>query len=206
LLAQDLLASAQSVFGDLVEFVKSLQEVIYCFTKSNLLRAQLKQLQAAQNLKMLVRHCPTRWCSMQRCGESLLDSDGVLNAIVAKREFVNSDNRARVKEIVQGVKFVDYLRKVIAILAPIDRLVVKYQKDAVPISEIIPDLAALTAQYKNLASEKTLSKAECTFVEEAITAREKFFVSTPHFLAHLLDPRFFGDLLPPMSAKTQKRK
>jgi hypothetical protein len=105
LLAQDLLASDQSVFADLVEFVKSLQEVIYCFTKSNLLRAQLKQLQANQNLKMLVRHCPTRWCSMQRCCESLLDSDAVLNAIVAKREFASTENRARVKEIVQGAIF-----------------------------------------------------------------------------------------------------
>jgi hypothetical protein len=60
--------------------------------------------------------------------------------------------RQKIKEIVMDDAFVNNLRKALAILALIDALIVKYQSDKVPISEVMPNFHNLPEEYKVMSS------------------------------------------------------
>jgi hypothetical protein len=49
------------------------------------------------------------------------------------------------------------LRKAFAILAPIDVLIIKYQFDKVPISEVMPDFHNLLKEYKKVMSSNIIT-------------------------------------------------
>ena len=69
---------------------------------------------------------------------SLLGSECHLHALMSARDFVQGTatqkaERTKLRETISNVEFVDNLIKSLAILRPIDRLIVKYQSDKVPI-------------------------------------------------------------------------
>jgi hypothetical protein len=66
LLAKDLVGDKDSLFGDLTDFVTDVADVVTCFTRSNILRAKLREVQTERKLPSLVRFVPTRWCSLKR--------------------------------------------------------------------------------------------------------------------------------------------
>ena len=54
----------------------------------------------------------------------------------------------RVKEAFSNNKFVKDLKTAFQILIPLDRLIVKYQSDKVPVSETMPDILALPEEFQ----------------------------------------------------------
>lgn len=90
-------------------------------------------------------------------------------------------------------KFVSELQKVISILAPIDKLVSKYQSDKVQLSDVANDLWNLRATFDELEHEGQITKAELNYIDAAVKNREDFLLSPTHFLCNMLDARFFGD-------------
>jgi hypothetical protein len=99
-----------------------------------------------------------------------------------------------VKAIVQAADFSANLTKVITMLEPIDRRIVKYQNDACPISEVIPQFVAMSAEYKQLQESRHLTKKDYETIESTLNDRYDFLISSAHRMAYLLDPRFFGQL------------
>lgn len=93
--------------------------------------------------------------------------------------------------------FVYRLKQAIDILAPIDGLIQKYQKDSVPISEIAEDFFSLAATFNEMEYEAMLQKNEAEYVASCLQSRGDFLLTPTHFLANCLDPRFFGDHLEP---------
>jgi hypothetical protein len=102
--------------------------------------------------------------------------------------------RLRIKNIIVSDNFSPLLEKSIAILKPIDELIVKYQSDQVTISEVLPDFHALPAQFARL---QCAAVQEINFLQNASKDRLQFMYGKAHGHLYLLDPRFLGEGLPP---------
>ncbi len=94
------------------------------------------------------------------------------------------------------------LHKALALLSPIDALIVKYQADNVPISEVNPDSIAIGQAYNLLLTQGVvISEMECEYVKQTCASRFQFIYGNAHGIAFLLDPRFLGLWL-----STEKRR
>ena len=85
--------------------------------------------------------------------QTLLGSKCHLHTFVTTREFVKclstqKGECKRVKEAFSNNKFVKDLKTAFQILIPLDRLIVKYQSDKVPVSETMPDILALPEEFQ----------------------------------------------------------
>jgi hypothetical protein len=143
-------------FEDLLLFVLDCKEVVSFFHNHYAPRANLKKALQSEKLNGLVQPAPTRWGTMQGCFKSLRAADAVLNALVSQRDFVSKGNtnqqqkRASVKEIITDSNFVTKLDRCIKILEPIDKLIVIFQSDAVPCSDVYKAFIDLEDKMCNL--------------------------------------------------------
>jgi hypothetical protein len=102
--------------------------------------------------------------------------------------------RSACENIIVNDNFGPLLERSIAILKPIDGLIVKYQSDQVTISEVLPDFHALRAQFSNL---QRATVQEINFLQNASKDRLQFMYGKGNGLSYLLDPRFLCEDLPP---------
>lgn len=188
-------------FEVLLNFVEDCKDIVKLFYNSHALNHQLTSAQksATPPKPALVRPAPTRWGSIKGCCESILTSDVILVSIVTTREFCRAKSKAqqnerkRIQSIVTNEHFVNNLRKVLAILKPIDALIVKYQSDKTPISEVWPDFEKLDNQFSQLLFDRALTIDEHVYISKLRTARFDFMYGKAHGLAYIFDPRYIGE-------------
>ena len=106
-------------------------------------------------------------------------------------------SRNRATTVITNDNFVALLEKSLAILTPIDALIVKYQSDSVPVSEVLPDFRALSTQFTQLQTDGHASTEEVNYLIKLAANRYRFMYGKAHGLAYLLDPRFIGQGLDP---------
>lgn len=94
-----------------------------------------------------------------------------------------------------------------AILTPINKLILKYQSDQTLISEVVQDFLMLPATFKVIHGTGNgfemsllhflilgmIKKPEYDFILGAINKRSNFLLGPVHLMANTLDPRFFGE-------------
>jgi hypothetical protein len=122
-----------------------------------------------------------------------LELERHLHVIVTARDFVRGTStqkseRSKIKEIVTDDAFVNNLRKALAILAPIDVLIIKYQSDKVPIFEVMPNFHNLPKEYKKVMSSNIITRQEFKYLVLLAQRRFQFMYDVAHGLSYMLDP------------------
>jgi hypothetical protein len=191
----------QYPFELMLEFIACCKDVIKYFHNHHIAKAHLRDLQLFAGARTLVRATPTRWGTIQAMCQTLLESERHLHVIITACDFVQGTSaqkseRSKIKEIVTDDAFVNNLRKALAILAPIDVLIVKYQSNKVPISEVMPNFHNLPEEYKKVMSINIITRQEFEYLVVLAQRRFQFMYDVAHGLSYLLDPRRIGDGLP----------
>uniref|UniRef100_M4B5F3 Uncharacterized protein n=1 Tax=Hyaloperonospora arabidopsidis (strain Emoy2) TaxID=559515 RepID=M4B5F3_HYAAE len=98
------------------------------------MRAQLCDLKNFNGALILQRAVPTRWDTIQAMAKTLLASERHIYALVSGRNFIQrtASQKAQWSEVrttITDERFVENLEKMMAILRPLDRLIVKYQSE-----------------------------------------------------------------------------
>ncbi|KAI2507919.1 transposase [Fragilaria crotonensis] len=193
-------------FEEMFDFVDGVKALVNFFIHHHQVKAQLMEAQQSAGVRALSRSAPTRWGTIQDMCQTVLDSERLIHAITAARDFVSGStkqkaDRMRLKDLVGNENFVGLLQKALALLSPIDALIVKYQADNVPISEVTPDSFAIVQAYYELERQGVISETECQYVKCRCRSRFEFLYGNAHGIAYLLDPRFLGSGL-----STEKRR
>jgi hypothetical protein len=153
----------QYLFELVLEFIACCKDVIKYFHNHHVTKAHLRDLQLSVGARTFVQVALTRWGTIQAMCQTLLESERHLHVIVTARNFVQGtyaqkNERSKIKQIVTDDTFVNNLRKALAILSPIDALIVKYQSDKVPISEVMPDFHNLPEEFKKVMSSNIITR------------------------------------------------
>jgi hypothetical protein len=198
LMVRDLLEEKKSLpenhvnpFASLASFTLTCRDVVKFFCNFHAPRQALKEISTAG----LVLPGETRWGSYLACYQSILNAKGAIFAIATDDRFIGGAgkqyNRHRaVRGFITNPDTIPNLTKGIALLAPIDALIKKYQSNKVPVSEVYRDWFELTKTLKNLP---LLSPLERVRVEAVSTDRWNFIYNDAQGVAYLLDPRFVGE-------------
>ena len=70
----------------------------------------------------------------------------------------------KVKDVITSDQFVLKLKNAPIILVPLDRLIVKYQSDKVPISKVMPAVHALLKEFKMLLDFHIITQNEFEYL------------------------------------------
>jgi hypothetical protein len=184
-------------FENLQHFSSDVKDIVKFFNGCHCIKSKLSELQNIQNLRALAKPARKTWGPLQKCMETVLDSESVLHGIVCERDFIygntiQKQERTRIKNIITDVSFKFNIIKNLEILRPIDKLTVKYQSDSCAISEILPDFHQLPRDFEKLSKEGNLTNNEFHRLAEAARQRFQFMYGKAHGLSYFLDPRFIG--------------
>ncbi|KAJ1330430.1 hypothetical protein BSLG_009564 [Batrachochytrium salamandrivorans] len=157
------------LFQEMLEFIVDCRDVFKMFHNHHVVKAQLQELQRTTESRVLVRQAPTRWGTIQQMCQRLLDSESHLHTTSSARDFIKGTaaqqaERQKVKDIIADDQFVVKLKKALAIMVPLDRLIVKYQSDKVPISEVMPDFHALPKEFRMLLDFHIITQNEFEYL------------------------------------------
>jgi hypothetical protein len=87
---------------------------------------------------------------------------------------VQKAKRTRIRDIIGGDDFVALLEKSLAILNSIDELILRYQTDSVPVSEVMPDFRPLRATFSQLQVDGLVKADERNYLAALATSRFRF--------------------------------
>uniref|UniRef100_A0A915JUS9 DUF659 domain-containing protein n=1 Tax=Romanomermis culicivorax TaxID=13658 RepID=A0A915JUS9_ROMCU len=201
LLVKDIFSDSKSKpknfpFDYLTDFADKCKDIVVFFKNHHALNHTLHNMQAEK----LVLPAATRWGSLYGCFKSLLASEEVLFSIVNTSDFISKSPanqkkaRLQIKDTISGSCFVKILKKALAILGPIDDLIVLFQNDSLPISDVYIGFLNLPEKYEiSEADEKMLEAAEISYIKSLIKSRFQFIYGDAHGLGYILDPRYVGE-------------
>ncbi|CAK9224083.1 unnamed protein product [Sphagnum troendelagicum] len=109
--------------------------------------------------------------------KTLLQSEQHLHTVVTARDFVQGmaaqkEQWKAVRDTLIDQHFINNLKKTLAILCPVDGLIVKYQLHKVPISEVMPDFHVLPNEFAKLQSTNVIIKQEAKYL--VMLAKKRF--------------------------------
>ena len=180
-------------FEHLLNFAEQCKDVVKYFKNHHGVKAQLNHEQNLFKLPKLCSPAPTRWGSILACFVSLLKSERVLLSIVHGRHWLSTGTaeqrakRSKIHDVITDVAFVQHLNKAIAILLPIDELIVYFQSDRVPVSDVYNAFVHLPDVFKKVDEINT---EENEYICNLVQSRFDFMYGHAHGVAYALDPRY----------------
>jgi hypothetical protein len=103
------------------------------------------------------------------------------------------------QEVIRINNFVKDLKTALQILVPVDRLIVKYQFDKVPVSDVLPDILALPEEFQKLYATNLVTENELNYLVLLTVRHFQFMFGVAHGLSYMLDPCNLGHSLPTLS-------
>ena len=85
------------------------------------------------------------------------------------------------------------LKKCLRILEPIDRLIVYFQSDAVPVSDVYDSFLKLPSQFETTEMKAFLDTDEIQYLQKLARSQFEFMYGDAHAIGYLLDPRYMGE-------------
>jgi hypothetical protein len=107
-------------------------------------------------------------------------------AVISKKERLK---REAVFNMVTREDWLEQLKKCLSILTPINKYLVKFQKDSVPLSDVYQCCESLPFEFEE---NQYLSHVDKAYLKKLVMGRWNFCYSDAHGVAYLLDPRFTG--------------
>jgi hypothetical protein len=189
------------LFDDLHDFIEDCNDVVKFFHNHHAPKAQLSELQKTTNVRALVKAAPTCWGTIKDMAKTLLQSKQHLHAIVTARDFVQGtdaqkEQRKAVRDTVTYHHSINNLKKTLAILHPVDGLIVKFQSDTVSIWEGMPNFHVLPNEFAKLHNTNVITKQEAEYLVMLAKKRFQFMYGEAHNMSYLFDPVLFGEGLP----------
>jgi hypothetical protein len=91
------------------------------------------------------------------------------------------------------------LKIALQILIPVDRLILKYQSDNVPVYEVMPGFHALPEEVQKLYAANLVTEDELNYLVMLTAKHFQFMFSVAHGLSDMLDPHNLGHSLSTLS-------
>jgi Protein of unknown function (DUF 659)/hAT family C-terminal dimerisation region len=186
-------------FEEMLQLAIDCKDIVKFFHNHHAVKAKLRQMQETEKLIALAQPASTRWGTLQQCFKSILESERMIYTIVNERNFIigtakQKEERQRLKDIIVKDEFISNLKKALRILEPIDELIVKFQSDAVPVSEVVTSFNRLPIKFAEMVD--ILTQHEIKYLKDLAVARFQLIYGDAHGIGYLLDPRFIGEGLP----------
>lgn len=189
LLVKDLVTS----INWLSKLEDDAKEIVKFFRGSGINKAELVRVQQQNGVDVTSLHLPgaTRWGSLLKCFESLLDCVPHLFAIVNSTDFESRDTKRRseIKKLLTNSELIASLQKGSALLKLICDEIVAFQNDRKPISDVYHVFQTLTGKINALPR---LDDADREVITIKVAERWNFIYSDAHGLSYMFDPRYAG--------------
>lgn len=163
------------------------------FKRHPLEYASLKHKFAEEGMRHLKLAGDTRWGSIKNCIKEVLMGFTQIQALVTPRIWRSTgtseqkQKKAEIYAIIDSLTFINEMQLCLNVIEPIDKQIVKFQADHIPISEVYD---CWTNLYHEFESINGLSTSQINYINERIDIRWKFVHGEAHSIAFLLDPRY----------------
>jgi hypothetical protein len=189
--------------------INRCKDVVKFFHNHHVPKAQLQELQKITGAQGLLCPVLTQWGTIQQICQTLMGSKCHLHIVVTARDFMKGlySQKAecrRVKVAFSNNCFVKDLKTALQILVPIDRLIVKYWSDKVPVSEVLPNILALPEEFQKLFAANLVTEDELNYLVMLTVKHIQFTSGVAHGLSYMLDPRHLGHILLTLSCHNLK--
>lgn len=131
----------------------------------NVPKAKLEELQKREGKQCLVRPAPTVWGTLHGCTDKIIQTDGLFRLIVTESSFKAVSTAERPKRdfnIVTSDDWLEKLKKCLSILNPINKYLLKFHNDSVPLSKVYECLESLPFEFE---SSEYLSNEEKAYLK-----------------------------------------
>ena len=187
-------------YEELRLFTIEVIHLVHFFKNHYKMKSALEKLQSSSDPPKphLAEIGETRWGTVQKAFQSVLDSENFIYSIVTARDFNNSVtltevqkiDRTRILNFVSRVNFKEMLVEGIEICKPIDELIVQFQSSRVPLSVVYDRFDRLSESYIGITNEQKRA-----YINGRIEHYWALCYGKAHAVAYLLDPRFIGERL-----------
>ncbi|KAH9079939.1 hypothetical protein Ae201684P_007647 [Aphanomyces euteiches] len=202
LIAQDVVQA----IAWLQQLVDGCKRLVKFIRKHQVLHAEVRSSQLDKKVPALVLPAATRWGTTQRCLTSVLESEEIIFGLVIRRGFLVDSSKEKKSErrflhdMVAEKSFVPSLTKGSELLELFTKSIHICERSETSPSDVYSMFLVFDDQVMSL----DVSSNDKTALKRAVKRLFDFIVSDVHGVAYLLDPRYNGVGMNPVSHDAAK--
>ena len=180
----DVIARLYSSEDD-AHYAKSM--IHFVFRQQSVLR-ELRGLCEKDKTNFTTELSDIRWASACATAKTVLEDEDHLLLVINKGDTDTDDRREYLKRV-QNADFMKRLQVMVEILCPAFDLIVKFESDLLPLSDVYAAFQSLKEVYDMM---RFIDASEKMIIDEIRRNCWELIYSEAHGIAYLLDPRYLG--------------